>query len=184
VGFECVYHPGQGWHFHAHILASRMAWWAQEDLAATWAQVSGGAGQIVDIRAVKDLQKGVAETLKYVMKPTNLLEWGAEQVAQFNALGRTKLRECYGAMRGLVGDIEDDGEDQLGIEPEEVPLVEGQACPDCGLPVTARWLSREELHAGGKGIEGATIPPPKPPIASWAHRAALAGASKPLVTQF
>jgi hypothetical protein len=49
-------------------------------------------------------------------------------------------------MRGLVGEIEDDGEAQLGIEPEEVPLVEGQACPDCRLPLAARWLSREELY--------------------------------------
>jgi hypothetical protein len=148
VGFECVYHPdpGQGWHFHAHILASRMAWWDQADLAAIWQRVSGDCGHIVDIRAVKALDAGVAETLKYVMKPTNLLEWGPEQVAQFNALGRTKLRECYGELRGLVGEIEDDGEDQIGLEPEERPLVEGQACPDCGLPLEARWLSREMLY--------------------------------------
>jgi hypothetical protein len=147
AGFECVYHPGQGWHFHAHILASRMAWWDQADLAASWQKVSGDMGRIVDIRAVKDLQSGVAETLKYVMKPTNLLEWGPEQVAQFNALGRTKLRECYGELRGLVGEIDGDGEDQLGMEPEEMPLVEGQACPDCGLPLAARWLSREALYS-------------------------------------
>jgi hypothetical protein len=145
VGFECVYHPGQGWHFHAHILASRMAWWDQADLAASWQKVSMGLGQIVDIRAVKDLSAGVAETLKYVMKPANLLTWQATQVAEFNALGRTKLRECYGELRGLVGEIDGDGEDQLGMEPDELPLVEGQPCPECGLPLTARWLSREAL---------------------------------------
>jgi hypothetical protein len=77
------HHPGQGWHFHAHILASRMAWWDQADLAASWAEISGDVGRIVDIRAVKDLQKGIAETLKYVMKPTNLLDWGPEQVRQY-----------------------------------------------------------------------------------------------------
>jgi hypothetical protein len=107
-----------------------------------------------DIRAVKDLQKGVAETLKYVMKPTNLLDWGPEQVRQFNALGRTKLRECYGELRGLVGEIDGDGDDQIGLEPEEVPLVEGQACPECGLPLTAHWLSREALYGQPDGIEG------------------------------
>jgi replication protein len=153
AGFECVYHPGQGWHFHAHILASRMAWWDQADLAASWAEISGDVGRIVDIRAVKDLQKGVAEALKYVMKPTNLLAWGPSQVAQFNALGRAKLRECYGEMRGLVGEIEDDGEDELGIEPEERPLVEGEACPECGLPLMVRWLSHEALY----GIMGLSI---------------------------
>jgi hypothetical protein len=122
-----------------------MAWWDQADLAASWRRVSGGMGQIVDIRAVRDLQKGVAETLKYVFKPTNLLAWGGLQVAEFNALGRTKLRECYGAMRGLVGEIEDDGEDELGIEPEERPLVEGEACPTCDLPLRAWWVWRGEL---------------------------------------
>jgi hypothetical protein len=146
VGFECVYHPGQGWHFHAHILAARMAWWEQADLAAKWAQVSSGSGQIVDIRAVKELERGVAETLKYVMKPINILEWAPEQVRQFNALGRTKLRECYGEMRGLVGEIENDGEDYMGLEPEEQPLAEGEPCPDCGLPLRARWVSRDSLY--------------------------------------
>jgi Replication protein len=168
VGFECVYHPGQGWHFHAHILAARRAWWDQVDLAATWQRVSSGFGQIVDIRAVKDLQKGVAECLKYVMKPTNLLDWGPEQVKQFNKLGRTKLQECYGKLRGLVGDLEDDGENRLGIEPEERPLQEGQACPDCGLPLRSEWLSREALYGGSDGIDPDTHHPPKATGASVA----------------
>jgi hypothetical protein len=129
-----------------------MAWWDQADLAASWQHVSGEMGQIVDIRAVKDLSAGVAETLKYVMKPTNLLEWGPSQVAQFNALGRMKLRECYGAIRGLVGEIDGDGEDQLGMEPEEIPLVEGQPCPDCGLPLTALWVSHEVLQAASEKL--------------------------------
>jgi hypothetical protein len=183
VGFECVYHPGQGWHFHAHILAGRMAWWEQADLAASWQHVSGDMGQIVDIRAVKDLGAGVAETLKYCMKPQNLLEWGPEQVAQFNALGRTKLRECYGAMRGLVGEMEDDGEDQLGIEPDEVPLVEGEPCPDCGAELTARWLSREALYGMPDGLDHEHPPLPKQPNARLAYRAGDAGARKPLAGQ-
>jgi hypothetical protein len=151
VGFECVYHPGQGWHFHAHILASRMAWWAQEDLAASWQRVSGEMGRIVDIRAVKDLESGVAETLKYAFKPTNLLTWGASQVGQLNGLGRTKVRECYGEMRGLVGELERDDEEKIGIEPEERPVAEGESCPTCALPLTARWLSREALQAATRG---------------------------------
>jgi hypothetical protein len=179
AGFECVYHPGQGWHFHAHILASRMAWWDQADLAASWAEISGDVGRIVDIRAVKDLSGGVAETLKYVMKPTNLLEWGPEQVAQFNALGRTKLRECYGAMRGLVGEIDGDGDDQLGIEPEEVPLVEGEPCPECGAPLEAGWFSREELYGELDGLDHRKSLRPKPPNGRLAHREVDPGASEP-----
>jgi hypothetical protein len=40
---------------------------------------------------------------------------------------------------GLVVDIR-------AVKPEERPLIEGQGCPDCGLPLTARWLSREALY--------------------------------------
>jgi hypothetical protein len=129
-----------------------MAWWDQADLAASWQHAPGEMGQIVDIRAVKNLDAGVAETLKYVMKPTNLLEWGPSQVAQFNALGRTKLRECYGAMRGLVGEIDGDGEDELGIEPEELPLVEGKPGPTSPSPQMAAgrieaWIPVRANHA-------------------------------------
>jgi hypothetical protein len=108
--------------------------------------VSTGYGQIVDIRAVSELGRGVAETLKYVMKPANLLGWGPAQVAEFNALGRTKLRECYGELRRLVGDLEDDGENRLGVEPEERPLEEGDQCPECGSPLKAEWLPRDTLY--------------------------------------
>jgi hypothetical protein len=112
------------------------------------------------------LTRFVAETLKYVMKPTNLLDWGPSQVAEFNALGRTKLRECYGELRGLVGEIDGDGEDQLGMEPEERPLVEGQPCPECGLPLTACWLSREALGVTReitKKLPDFSVPCQKPP---------------------
>jgi hypothetical protein len=172
AGFEVVHHQGQGWHFHAHVLALRMAWWEQADLAASWAEVSSDSGRIVDIRAVKDLSAGVAETLKYVMKPTNLLEWEPEQVNQFLELGRTKLRECYGKMRGLVGEIDGDGEDQLGTEPEEVPLVEGEPCPECGAELTAHWLSREALYGDQHSL-------PKPPCSYGGIDARDAGAHKP-----
>jgi hypothetical protein len=118
------------------------------------------------------------------MKPTNLSDWGPEQVRQFNALGRTKLRECYGELRGLVGEIDGDGDDQIGLEPEEVPLVEGQACPVCGLPLTARWLSKEALYGKSDGIEPDNTSPPKPTSASLAHREALSGARTPLAGRF
>jgi hypothetical protein len=60
-------------------------------------------------------------------------------------------------MRGLVGEIDGDGEDQLGIELEEVPLVEGDPCPTCGAPLVALWLSRQTLYGpcdGGESGDG------------------------------
>jgi hypothetical protein len=78
-----------------------------------------------------------------------------------------------------VGEIEDDGEDHMGMEPEEMPLVEGQACPACGLPLTAQWLSREALDGESDGLDQRTTRHPKPPRASWADRAVEASAHKP-----
>jgi hypothetical protein len=59
-----------------------------------------------------------------------------------------------------VGEIDGDGEEMLGIEPEEVPLVEGEPCPTCGAELTARWLSREALYGVCDGIEQANHSPP------------------------
>jgi hypothetical protein len=145
AGFEATYHAGVGWHFHAHVIGLRMAWWDQAELAEAWQKASRGWGRIVDIREITHLTSGLGEALKYVFKPANLLTWGPEQIRQFLDLGRTKLRECYGELRGLVGELEDDGEDELGVEPEELPLEEGDACPACGKPLKAEWRSRREL---------------------------------------
>jgi hypothetical protein len=79
-----------------------------------------------------------------------------------------------------VGDLEDDGDDHIGVEPEELPLVEGQACPVCGLPLTAQWLSREALYGESDGIDHQIPHTLKPPSARWAHRAVEAGARKSL----
>jgi hypothetical protein len=107
TSFEMVYRPGVGWQVHAHIVASRQRWWAQADLSAGWA--TRGAGSIVDVREIQDGRLGLRQVLYYILKPTNLLNWTAAQVAEFNALERTKLRECYGALRGLVGEVDIEG---------------------------------------------------------------------------
>jgi hypothetical protein len=46
-----------------------------------------------------------------------------------------------------VDEIDGDDEDQIGMEPEERLLLEGQACPDWGLPLAAQWVSREVLYS-------------------------------------
>jgi hypothetical protein len=174
-GFEITYHPDTGWHFHVHVLVLRAAWWAQEELAAAWQQATGGEGIIVDIRSLRQqgcgLEEGLAETLKYPFKPTNLWDWGPGQVTQFNELTRMKLSECYGALRGLAG-VLDDGEDQLGREPEEELPDAGDPCPECGLPFARVKISRAELEMSftirrlrrkvwGRSVPGLGPAPPK-----------------------
>lgn len=116
---------------------------------------------IVDIRALRQhgraLQNGPAETLKYPFKPTNLWDWGPAQVAQFNELTRMKLSECYGALRGLAG-VLDDGEDQLGREPEEALPDVGDPCPLCGLPLVRVRIARGDLAVKHPGSTPTTTP--------------------------
>jgi hypothetical protein len=142
---EITYHPGTGWHVHLHVLAARQAWWAQADLAAAWSRASRGEGRVVDIRdRDEDVRSGRCASLRYLFKPPRLLGWGPVQVAEFDALARRKLGECYGALRGLAGVSEEAAESSEGTC--EAPLRDvGDACPACGRTLTWARVSRAEL---------------------------------------
>jgi Replication protein len=146
VSFEMTYHAERGWHMHAHLLASRRAWWPQAELAAHWQRVTGGEGQVVDIRPVTGMRDGLAAVLRYVFKPANLLTWGPEQVRQFTALHRVKLSECYGELRGLAATWEADEVGRDG-EPAATPLMEGDPCPRCGAVLVAQRVLRSVVVA-------------------------------------
>jgi len=103
AGYETTYHPGHGWHVHVHVLASRQTWVDQAALASAWQCVTGGHGTVVDIRdRDTDVRASMCRTLTSPFKPMNLAAWGPAQVAECIAPGRTKLAECYGALRGLA----------------------------------------------------------------------------------
>jgi hypothetical protein len=142
-GTEITYHADTGWHVHLHVLAARQAWWAQADLAAAWQRASKGEGRVVDIRdRDQDVRAGRCGALRYPFKPPTLLGWGPDQVAEFNALARLKLGECYGALRGLAGARVTDA------EPREAPLSElGAPCPACGRPLAWARVSQAEVEA-------------------------------------
>jgi hypothetical protein len=142
VSYEITWSAEYGWHFHAHILAFRQAWWEQAELAAQWAAITEGAGQIVDIRAVQDFGGAVREVLKYVYKPSDVEQWGPQQVAEFMELKGIKLSECYGELRGLKVES---GEDLDG-EAAPAELREGSLCPHCQKPLKVVRLTREFFY--------------------------------------
>jgi Replication protein len=150
AGYEVTHRPGRGWHVHVHLLASRQAWWDQADLAATWQRITDGQGEVVDIRdRDADVRARICRTLTYPFKPTNLAAWEPAQVAEFMALGRTKLAECYSALRGLAMEMEEDS-DEMSEAPHHEPrgrgLVAGAPCPSCGTPLSAQWYTAAEVH--------------------------------------
>jgi Replication protein len=152
AGVEVTYRPGRGWHVHVHLLASRQAWWDQADLAAAWQRTTDGQGKIAHIQdRDADVRASMCRTLTYPFKPMNLTAWGPAQVAEFTALGRTKLAECYGALRGLVVETTEDT-DEAGDAPRPEPkgpaLRAGAPCPACGTPLTPHWYTPEEVRWG------------------------------------
>jgi hypothetical protein len=124
-GYEFTVTP-TGWHYHAHILSSRKAWYDQTELADDWQKAARGRGEIVDIRAVSDLSYGLRDLLQYCFKPLDLEMWTAADVQQFEAMRRIKLSECFGELRGLK--IEADEIDNYTVN----RLFVGYPCPECG----------------------------------------------------
>jgi replication protein len=150
AGYEVTHRSERGWHVHVHLLASRQAWWGQADLKATWERITDGHGAIVDIRDCDaDVRASMSQILTCPFKPTSLVAWGPAQVAEFMALGRTKLAECYGALRGLAAETAGD-RDEADAPPDREPLRRGFAagapCPSCGTSLSAQWYTAAEVR--------------------------------------
>jgi hypothetical protein len=150
AGFEFTHNKRHGWHYHCHILAFRKAWWPQPEIASLWKEVTGGAGRIADIREVRKLRGGVEEVLKYPFKPADVGNWTPDLILEFDGLRRRKLSECYGELRGLKIDSEDD----LDAEPEHSGVIcVGAPCPQCGEALMLVTLLRELLVVGYGGCD-------------------------------
>jgi hypothetical protein len=156
AGFEFTWHAEKGWHYHIHVLAFRktLAWYEQADILKQWQRITEGAGCVVDIQSKGTLRTMAEEVVKYCVKPADITggskpekQWRAQQVAEFNQLRRAKLSECYGSLRGL----ELDADDEAAEAAEPLPVDEhehlgfGSPCPDCGLPLQYETVSREVL---------------------------------------
>jgi hypothetical protein len=81
-------------------------------LASACHRVTHGHDTVVDIRdRDADVRSGLCWTLMYPFKPPNLAAWGPAQVARFTTLGRRKLAECYGVLRGLAPELAEESEE-------------------------------------------------------------------------
>jgi hypothetical protein len=167
ASYEVTYHDGRGWYVHVHLLASRQVWVTQADLATAWQGVTKGQGMVIDIRNCDgDMRTGLGRTLTYAFKPMNLEAWGPAQIAEFMALGRTKLAECYGALRGLTAELADDSEETDASPSRQSPgrvWSTGAPCPSCGAPLVAQWYTAEEVHWGQRlAFHRPQAPPHRP----------------------
>lgn len=139
-GYEFTLTP-KGWHYHAHILAFRRAWYDQAQLAEDWQRAMRTTTAIVDIRAISDLSDGLHSTLQYCFKPTEIDNWTANEITQFQEMRGVKLSDCFGALRGLR--VVDNREEDPTVER---PLFVGCPCPECGAPLKRLKLSWRDLE--------------------------------------
>lgn len=131
----------KGWHYHAHILAFRRAWYDQRQLAEDWRRAARTSTAIVDIRAISNLSDGLSSTLQYCFKPTEINNWTANEIKQFEEMRRVKFSDCFGSLRGLR--LLENSEDY----PEaRHPLFVGHPCPECGEPLKRLKLSWRGLE--------------------------------------
>ncbi len=84
---EVTYDEDTKWHPHRHLIVS-MRYIPQIVLSVLWQWATEGQGQIVDIRAVKDIKDGLRETIKYTVKGLTIPEDKEEELLK--ALFRKK----------------------------------------------------------------------------------------------
>jgi hypothetical protein len=142
AGTEC-----SGWHYHAHILAFRRAYYDQADLTDDWQQATFGEGYIVDIREVNDVNEATQEVLKYVFKPADLNEWSPAMVREFMQMKGARFSSVFGNLYGVKVQEETDTDAEADAE----KLEDGSPCPQCGDPLFNVTLTAEELDELGAG---------------------------------
>jgi hypothetical protein len=138
ASFEVSGSEAGGWHYHAHILAVRRVYYKQSELVEDWLTATGGAAFIVDIREIVDVEKGVAECLKYAFKPKDLEEWAPSMVKEFLDMKGARFSSLFGNLYGMEIEDETDATDAEDI-------VEGAPCPECGEALFSLTVTADEL---------------------------------------
>jgi len=94
---EITYNPAtSSWHAHRHVIIS-MPYMPQIVLSELWNIATGGNGNIVDIRAITDVESGVTEAIKYTTKAWEIPEEKQEEL--LNALHGKKRIKAIGKIK-------------------------------------------------------------------------------------
>lgn len=85
------------WHPHIHcVVLARVSYIQADELAAVWERYADG--HIVDIKAVRDPQKGMKELLKYLTKPILAHHKGSDFKAGMRAMATAEAEELATAI--------------------------------------------------------------------------------------
>jgi len=140
-----ITNEGRGWHLHFHLLVDA-DWIDPKKLSQAWGKL---VGQNFAVVWVKDARNSsyMKEVTKYVVKPDQLYEWPAEQIAQFaTALIGVRTFGTFGSLFRRREAFKQWREEQA---------AELRKCPICGhtefewfaTPEEAerRWLEMERF---------------------------------------
>jgi hypothetical protein len=145
--FDTTFSYDHGWHVHIHAIVFLRDFYPQDQLAVDWCSVTGGAGVVVDIRAVTELESGLRELIKYMVKPADVVKLDAARIKEFDDMRGRRTLDAFGELYGLKLDEDDD----LGAEDESDEFAEGSPCPHCSEPIFSAFMDRETLEGMLRG---------------------------------
>jgi plasmid rolling circle replication initiator protein Rep len=146
-------------HYHAHLLvfcklsnSQRSKKWLS-DFRDVWSSVSKGENKNLKIRPVMNLQTGLREVLKYIVKPSDIKQFSTNHLSQIEELRKHKMVSTTGEFHKFVKSYREPvREPELELEMAQELRV-GDACPVCQKPLHERQMPVKELIIYARNIE-------------------------------
>ncbi len=149
-------------HYHAHLLVfcklsvgQRNKVWLSK-FRDVWSDVSRGENKNLKIRPVTDLQAGVREILKYIVKPSDIKQFSTNHLAEVEELRKHKMVSTTGEFHKFVKAYRQREESSLIESESEVvrtDLCVGGACPKCQKPLYELQMPIRQLIIFAQDIE-------------------------------
>jgi hypothetical protein len=118
--------------------------------------VSKGENKNLRVVPVTDLQSGIREILKYIVKPSDIKQFSTNHLAQIEELHKHKMVSTTGEFHKFVK-VYRQREKPSSIESEsEVARIElcvGDACPVCQKPLYELQMPVKQLIIFAQDIE-------------------------------
>lgn len=142
-----------GWHVHAHLLVDsrwlalttraprrgdskatvrQLCQAAHEELSSQWGRCLGLESAVTWVE--RAYGKALLETVKYAVKPADLIDCGGKVSSLIDEMKNMKLVNGFGAMHGQVG----------RWKQEDAAAKQPTICDECDRPES--WIPTEVLH--------------------------------------
>jgi hypothetical protein len=151
-----------GWHTHIHLEVFRGKFLNVKQFRAAWLDVTKDSINF-KIGRIDTLKGGLEEIIKYISKPKDAANYTASDAEQLLELKGVKLFGTFGRFRKFCANYHPPtpGADELKIDIEAEPLIEGDLCDCCGLTlfrlrldISGRIELEKHVYAAKKAIRG------------------------------